>query len=658
MPRQRTTSGVTVADPRHRWSTASGLHRWSTASGFAICSAALLLVIVLRAAWLCDDAFITLRTIDNWVGGHGLRWNVSERVQSFTHPAWLFVVAAIYAPSGNPTFALLLPGMAATAVFIAAFTRMAGDPRLGGAVCLLFLASKAFVEFSTSGLENPLVHVILLGYLVVTEHAIRSRTRLWPVVTTAALLLLTRIDLIWLIGPSLLGAAWRARRELLHPRTWLGLTPLLLWELFSLLYYGFPFPNTAYAKLSTGVPASEAIAQGLIYLQANLRYDPVTLPAIALASACGFASRRLEPSLLALGLLTWQAYLVRIGGDFMIGRLLTPALVVAGVLLLRAAPLRAHPLLPWASIAVVLVGSLLPRTALHGAPPQHDDGWLPEGVTDERAIFHGTTGLFRTTNPEGPRSHPYTQEVLRAAAKGKQVIAARSIGFAGYYAGPSVHLVDEFALAEPLLARLPADPTWGAGHFARQVPEGYLATLESGKNQLAEPTLRRRYSELALIISGPIFSAPRLATVASWNIVRPRVYPMDYQVRHVTPASVRGAPEGGASVRAKGVLTTDRQGLAVVFEDPTLTQSAVLSLGGDDHYWVSFRRGETILWTTKLTPSEPNRNRLKTYQVTPPEPVLMDSLLIRGRRGDGRYHVGSVKPDPAQISIEPRRSSL
>ena len=31
----------------------------------------------------------------------------------------------------------------------------------------------------------------------------------------------------------------------------LGFLPFIFWELFSLLYYGFPFPNTAYAKLGT-----------------------------------------------------------------------------------------------------------------------------------------------------------------------------------------------------------------------------------------------------------------------------------------------------------------------------------------------------------------------------------------------------------------------
>ena len=53
-------------------------------------------VVLLRTTWVCDDAFITLRTIDNLVHGYGLRWNVDERVQSFTHPLWMLLVAAVY----------------------------------------------------------------------------------------------------------------------------------------------------------------------------------------------------------------------------------------------------------------------------------------------------------------------------------------------------------------------------------------------------------------------------------------------------------------------------------------------------------------------------------------------------------------------------------
>ena len=53
-------------------------------------------ILLLRTAWMCDDAYITLRTVDNFVEGYGLRWNVAERVQAFTHPLWLLLLSVPY----------------------------------------------------------------------------------------------------------------------------------------------------------------------------------------------------------------------------------------------------------------------------------------------------------------------------------------------------------------------------------------------------------------------------------------------------------------------------------------------------------------------------------------------------------------------------------
>src|SRR5262249_49729235 len=51
-------------------------------------------LVAIRTAWICDDAYINFRTIDNFLHGYGLRWNVAERIQTFTDPLWLFLVTA------------------------------------------------------------------------------------------------------------------------------------------------------------------------------------------------------------------------------------------------------------------------------------------------------------------------------------------------------------------------------------------------------------------------------------------------------------------------------------------------------------------------------------------------------------------------------------
>ena len=81
-------------------------------------------------------------------------------------------------------------------------------------------------------------------------------TLLWLL---AALLYLTRPDAVLFVapapGPRVLAdptACGHSARAAL-----VGMLPAVLWTLFSLVYYGFPFPNTAYAKLGMGIDSGE-----------------------------------------------------------------------------------------------------------------------------------------------------------------------------------------------------------------------------------------------------------------------------------------------------------------------------------------------------------------------------------------------------------------
>src|SRR5690349_17717566 len=76
--------------------------RWLVAGAMAAYA-----VLVLRTAWVGDDAFISLRTVDNFLHGYGLRWNVAERVQSFTHPLWFVLLVVANALVRDPFYATL-----------------------------------------------------------------------------------------------------------------------------------------------------------------------------------------------------------------------------------------------------------------------------------------------------------------------------------------------------------------------------------------------------------------------------------------------------------------------------------------------------------------------------------------------------------------------
>lgn len=79
-------------------------------------------------------------------------------------------------------------------------------------------------------------------------------------------------------------------------------------------------------------------------------------------------------------------------------------------------------------------------------------------------------------------------------------------------------MIDLFALSDPLMSRLPTLDleVWRIGHFRRDIPEGYLETLETGENQIENPNLAQYYDKLRFVIRGELFSWDRLIEI--WNL--------------------------------------------------------------------------------------------------------------------------------------------
>lgn len=119
---------------------------------------------VLRNAYVADDAYITLRTVDNFVNGYGLTWNTIERVQAYTHPLWMLLLSAIYFFTREAFYTTIFLSII---ISITSFTfvilnaqQFANKFSIIAGLTILIL-SKAFIDYSTSGLENPLSHLIL-----------------------------------------------------------------------------------------------------------------------------------------------------------------------------------------------------------------------------------------------------------------------------------------------------------------------------------------------------------------------------------------------------------------------------------------------------------------------------------------------------------------
>src|SRR5262249_29826985 len=96
------------------------------------------------------------------------------------------------------------------------------------------------------------------------------------------------------------------------------------------------------------------------------------------------------------------------------------------------------------------------------------------------------------------------------------------IGLYGLNAGPTKHVIDENALADPLLARLPVSPRvyfdFWASHYFRDIPDRYVESNERDLNLLKDPLLHAYYDRLRNVTRGPLLRASRLADIWALNV--------------------------------------------------------------------------------------------------------------------------------------------
>ena len=486
-----------------------------------------LATVLLLSAWLCDDAYITFRTVDNVANGYGLRWNPVERVQSFTHPLWLLTLIPLQMVFGELYYSTILWSLFLSLLACWVVLGSSKNNLPGKILALLsLLLSRAFIDFSTSGLEGPLAHsflalMIALGWDILDQRREKSSATLVFFLLLSGILL-CRLDLILLVGPLAILLIWR-RAPL--KMVFLGLLPLLMWEIFSLVYFGSFIPNTAIAKLGGGIQLVDRLEHGWTYLAASERNDPVT--GLLLLGVLGFCSfrflkqRKLEHLPVFLGIGLYLAYVWAMGGGYMAGRFLAAPFLASVMVLGR---LKWNPRL-WPGVAglILLAAFLGPLPTVFSGPNfglKHG-AFLGEcGIADERIFYYPHTGLLRATNRDRPNSFVWVDEGIEAKDNAKTPITRLNTGFFGYFAGPGITIVDDLGLSDPLLARLAADTItgWRAGHLVRQIPPGYLETVATNQGMSGDSEIARLENQIRLVTRGPLFSLHRWRAIRDLNI--------------------------------------------------------------------------------------------------------------------------------------------
>jgi hypothetical protein len=363
---------------------------------FVVCAiAAVATGVILAAAryWMCDDAFITFRYAEHLVRGDGLVFNAGERVEGYTNLLWTLWTAAGLAIGMTADAWAGFWGIACFAATLALLARRGWSIARAAGVAWPLPAAAALAAihhewsvFATSGLETAAFTLLgFVGYLLVspaTPPAEEARARPMRLVAAGAafaLASLTRPDGVLLAAVcGVWLVAGRDRRAAIAVATAFAAGFAALWlpaTIWRVAYYGDVFPNTYYAKSASTAWWSQGSYYAWIYF---VRYWPLllALPAVAVARP-----RRAVVLELALAVV-YALYVMRVGGDFMFGRLLIPVAPFLLILVERGliALLGARPVIR----AVAIAGLGAAMLAMPAAVDRHQ---RPRGIADERDTY-------------------------------------------------------------------------------------------------------------------------------------------------------------------------------------------------------------------------------------------------------------------------------
>lgn len=480
--------------------------------------------LLIKTAWLGDDAYITFRTIDNFVNGYGLRWNISERVQSYTHPLWLFLLASIYFFTREIFFTSLIFSIVISIIAVVILVWKFSPSWENKIIVLLALIfSKAFIDYSTSGLENPLTNLFLVLYAIFYFKDGINKLNVFFLSLLFALIITNRMDCILLVLPSFVYYFFKNKSYKYYPFLILGFLPFILWELFSLWYYGFPFPNTAYAKLNHGISQSEILIEGLKYFKVSFLLDPITLSIILFSVILVFVKRTKILIPLCLGIILYLCYVIWIGGDFMAGRFFTASFLVSLVVITTIPNVKRAEYITLLfiviSTGVLSLNNNLSKTHLDSNQ---------ESIVDERLLYYKFSNLLAAIQGKEMPSHNWVVQGKLAKENHLKLVDLYSTGFFGFYAGIDCHIIDKLGLCDPLLSKLTCEMPWRIGHYRRKIPDGYKESLETGIYQIQDTALNEYYYNVKLITRGSLGSVKRLEAIWKMNIGQLKYLLNDY----------------------------------------------------------------------------------------------------------------------------------
>ncbi|MBK4142398.1 hypothetical protein GWO54_07650 [Corynebacterium macginleyi] len=474
------------------------LERWSTLASVLVVGVVAFWGGFARR-WISDDGLIVLRTVRNLEAGNGPVFNVGERVEANTSTLWQYLILVVRWISSVEleSIAIYLGLFLAVAGMVvgtwASVTMHSGIVLPAGA--LVYVAVPPARDFFTSGLEWGLClfYLAVLWWMLTIWARPRRHARSDSIVYWLAFW----AGLSWLIRPELaLYGGLVGVVLIVTTRSWKVIAvavPLPLgYEIFRMGYYGLLTPHTAVAKSA----ADSEWGKGFAYVGDFVGPYALFLPLIVLAGAALWkadmrsSALRSMPTVVYLFLgtaLLHTLYVLRVGGDFMHGRMLLlplfAALLPIFVVNLRAwwaaafcavwafiIVLRGHPVdqsVYEGEISVVDERDFWTYTTNRQEPPRTAKDFLGMDIMDDygkavRDLQYGDAMTFRYIKDGGQPS--WMTAPRDPERSDTPTIYLVNLGLTSMNAPLDVRVLDDIGLSNPLAARQPRIEGGRIGH--------------------------------------------------------------------------------------------------------------------------------------------------------------------------------------------------
>jgi len=432
-------------------------------------------------AWVCDDAFISFRYAKNLVGGHGLVYNVGEYVEGYSNFLWTILVALGMLVKIDPVISSKLMGLAsfcASILILIAISRHIAQSRTDSkslTLALLPLSAICFAfnrdaqVYATSGLETAFyTALILLGFYFLLTGEKKSNYFLGGLALVACAT--TRPDglaFYFSAIPFLLIANSCEKKRVIWYLLPLAVVFAPYW-LIKYAYYGYPMPNSYYAKSA----ALSDFPQGLTFLWMYLKtyYGFILIPAFMSIISVNLIKGKFDrqfiheaparSALLALILFTPYLFsVVKVGGDFMFARLLIPVTPFFYIFIESALTSCISRISIRYAIGAVLALSIIFRWN------QIDGLEKINKITDE--VNYYPAFRLQKEKADGEFIRPYLEECgANVAFMGMRCMLV-------YYAQPKLAIEAQAGLTDEYVAHLPLRRRGRPGH-EKKAPIEYL----------------------------------------------------------------------------------------------------------------------------------------------------------------------------------------